>query len=448
LINNLGQQYRPYFDNQNRMWSRLARCLDGLAMPSGSPDGSPCFGICGPGCVCFIWQCGSCLRAFQGCWEHDCACMKSCSNGGNGGAAWDAYICWWFTANLSTCAGIGCIQHLCANDNNADNTMDTYRFDDGDCTNVAFHTDSWSGTDDLNRFGKDVFTDSSGDKEANHYGAYMHSEYVVWGVNFPKRGPGGILCWEGPLYSGPAAGPNWDTSQSGWAGGGSFHPDEPNGIIGLCYTLQGKTAMKSEQEVDGFRPYGDVFTPTLQDLQDLGYHMPTYGFNFPDPGMPEQVFAAQSLFDKINTAVKWPGCGIDSARGAMNYEAATDYWAANNGGSWASHVGGDKHRMFTRGGGVNYRMPYDGSYQSARASFAAFGNPTSTLGGSEANFHCVAAHTKYAWTDAINTRSPSPEPTPYPTSYPTAHPTHFPTAHHSWGPCCVLGFEGQHYNGL
>jgi len=35
--------------------------------------GNACFGMCGKGCSCWSWVCGSC-DCYKGCWQHDCCC--------------------------------------------------------------------------------------------------------------------------------------------------------------------------------------------------------------------------------------------------------------------------------------------------------------------------------------------------------------------------------------
>jgi len=35
--------------------------------------GNPCFGMCGPGCTCWSWTCGTC-ECYIGCKQHDCCC--------------------------------------------------------------------------------------------------------------------------------------------------------------------------------------------------------------------------------------------------------------------------------------------------------------------------------------------------------------------------------------
>jgi len=481
------KSFHGFFNNKNMLYSHLARCTGGYGYP-GNERRARCFGVCGPGCECWIFICGRCDRIYQGCTEHDCICMDKCEgsmkgsptdsnnsgNGVNSTAFGELGGCNMLNAYQDWGSYRGFAQIMCVY------STQHWWWGDGDCKQMPLTSATWTGT----QLGVT---------------SQWANRIWVWGVGghypglvgqFKKKARKFSYFLE---YNDDFSVPNnWTNSNNGWWTGNSPAPVGLGPVTQGDYYGQGYTYNESGWGIGNHqdwlaasdvhvgedfifvKPYGFQFFPDNTALNALGYN----------------VFQKNAISSSASQATEWPGCGIDASRLVSGWTTMVSNWEAINNDSWTEdgHHGysqpvgdggyngndsnhnlwyysnGDeketsKDRWIYGGeGNANYQADWntlqtaqglEGNYSSMppkkkygtqswfsdvlyNGSFAAVvgdqftpqGNP----GGRPSGGGCL----KHAWGDlptfSPTTAAPTKHPTTAaPTKLPTRYPTPFPT---------------------
>jgi len=499
--------FHGFFNNKNQLYSNLGRCTGGYGYP-GNERRARCFGVCGPGCECWIFICGRCDRIYQGCTEHDCICMDKCSGSmkgsptnsnksGSGANNWPVlHACNSLNAYQDWGSYFAYAQVFCVY------STQHWWWGDGDCKQMPLTTPSNSGVTVA---------------QPNQALSQWSWRVWVWGVG--GHYPGLVLQLKKKAkkfsyfleYTSSFSVPsNWENSNAGWWTGNSNVQVGLGPVTQGNYYGQGYTYNESgwgignhqdflvDQNVDVgddfifVKPYGSQFFPAWSAMTTLGY----------------DSFKKGLINSSKGQSVEWPGCGIDASRLLTGWTAAVAAWEGNNGQGWAAagHHGyaqptgdgwyngtdsnhnlwyysnGDeketsKDRWIYGGEGKpNYQKDWNTAPNNQSLEPGStppkkkYGNDDFTEVLYNGSFAAVVGDqfNVNAWRPSgtgclkhdynnfptpaptkaptsYPTKAPTPFPTKAPTKYPTRYPTTSPTENPNWGDCCAVSMQGMMY---